>query len=178
MKTWITSILGTASILLFLPSLHAQADYTAFRTTRIQAGAGGLYLNNDFTEHSNKGVSAWADYDFNRLLGVEASVHFGSIVSPDDIGENSYSIGPRISYRRKRAAFYAKLLFGRGSITNQQTNTSSTYNSYTYGGGLDYRLSQHFNLRVVDFEQQKWPNFEPNTLSPLAISVGLMYIIR
>lgn len=178
MKIWITSILGAASVLLFLPSLHAQADYTAFRTTRIQAGAGGLYLKNDYTEHSNKGVSAWADYDFNRFVGAEAEVHFGSIISPDDIGENSYFIGPRVSYHRRNAAFYAKIMVGRASITNQQTSTSSTYNAYAFGGGLDYKVSRHFNVRVVDFELQKWPDFEPNTLSPLAISVGLMYIIR
>lgn len=178
MKTWITSILAAASALLFLPSLHAQADYTAFRTTRIQAGAGGLYLKNDFTEHANKGVSAWADYDFNRFLGVEAEAHFGTIVTPDDIGETSYFIGPRVSYRRRNAALYAKIVVGRASIVNQQTDAKSTYNAYAYGGGLDYRISRHFNLRAVDFELQKWPNFEPNTLSPLAISVGLMYIIR
>ena len=178
MKTWITSVLGAASVLMFLPTLHAQADYTAFRTTRIQAGAGGLYLNNDYTEHANKGISAWGDYDFNRFLGVEVEAHLGSIITPDDIGENSYFIGPRLSYRKKNAAFYAKLVVGRASITNQETNSSKSYNSYAYGGGLDYKVSRHFNVRVVDFELQKWPDFEPNTLSPLAISVGLMYIIR
>ncbi len=178
MKTWITSILGAASVLLVLPSLHAQADYTAFRTTRIQAGAGGMYLNTDYTESSNKGVSIWGDYDFNRFLGAEVEAHFGSIISPDDIGETSYFIGPRVSYRRRNAALYAKIVVGRATISNQQVNTSSTYNAYAYGGGLDYKVSRHFNVRAVDFELQKWPDFEPHTLSPLSISVGLMYIIR
>lgn len=179
MKICLTYALGLASALLLAPSLlHAQANATAFRTTRIQAGAGLLYLNNDFTQTGDKGVSAWVDYDFSRYVGVEGEVHLGTIISPEDVGENTYLVGPRGSYRKGPFDIYAKLMFGRARIQNDFVGTSSTYNIYAYGGGLDYRVSHHFNIRVIDFEQQKWTAFKPHELSPIAISAGLMYIIR
>ena len=104
------------------------------------------------------------------------------MITPDDVTETSYLVGPRISYRRRRLNLYGKIMVGRGTISTVHPtlpNTSSTYNIIpAYGGGLDYQFSRKLNLRVVDFEVQKWPDFEPHTLSPLAISIGLMYVIR
>lgn len=178
MKKWFSTILGITCLLVLVSSARAQAVYTAERKTRIQAGAGGMYLNNDYSDRAVYGISAWGDYDFNRYIGAEAEVHFGTIITPDDISENSYLIGPKLSYRRQKFAVYGKLMIGKGTIKNTDTNGSATYNLYAFGGGLDYHLVRKFNIRVIDFELQKWPDFEPNTLSPLAVSIGVMYIIR
>jgi hypothetical protein len=87
-------------------------------------------------------------------------------------------VGPRATIHRHKAALYGKLLFGRATITNQLQNLSSTYNSYAFGGGIEYRLNRKINLRVADVEIQKWPNFEPHTLSPVAITIGASYSIK
>lgn len=171
-------ILVVAAGFSLAPTLEAQAGYTATRGFRLQAGAGGMYLNNDFTQQGDKGLAAWIDADITRYLGVELEAHRGTIISPSDVGENSYLIGPRISYRRGKFMPYAKVMFGRGTIVQDRLNESSSYNIYAFGGGLDYHLSRHFNVRAVDFELQKWGDFEPHTLSPFMISVGLMYVIR
>jgi len=182
MKKFLTSVLGVASLLVLVPSMRAQAVYTAERTSRIQAGGGLLYLNNDFTPGSVYGGSFWGDFDFSRHIGLEIEGHLGSLITPDDVTETSYLVGPRISYRRRRLNLYGKIMVGRGTISTVHPtlpNTSSTYNIIpAYGGGLDYQFSRKLNFRVVDFEVQKWPDFEPHTLSPLAISIGLMYVIR
>lgn len=178
MKKWISPLVGLLGLLVSLPSLQAQAVYTASRAGRIQAGAGLLYLKSDFIAKGSEGISVWADYDLNRLLGAEVEAHFGGLRSPGDIGENSYLIGPRVSYHRRKLSGYGKIMVGRGTIMDQFLHTSSTFNLYAFGGGLDYRIRPRFNIRVIDFEQQKWPNFEPHTLSPINISAGLMYIIR
>ena len=179
MKKWSSSIFGIAALLVLVSTLHAQAVPTGIRKSDIQVGAGVMILNNDYTDKDDKGISIWGDYDFNRLVGVEVEAHFGTIISPSDIGENSYLVGPRIMYHKRKFTVYGKLMLGRGSIIDQFHNTSSSYNIVpAYGGGLEYRVKERFNIRVVDFELQKWPDFEPNTLSPLAISVGLMYRIR
>lgn len=167
-----------AGFLMLAPSLLAQAVYTAERTTRVQAGVGVLELNPDYTTEKVIGLSAWADYDFSRHIGAEISTHFGSLITSSDIAENSYMIGPRFTYRRKGLTAYAKVLVGRATITNQLYNLSSSYNAYAFGGGLEYRVGRRLNVRVIDLEQQEWPNFQPHSLSPTVATIGLSYIIH
>jgi hypothetical protein len=160
------------------PALHAQADYTATRSTRIQAGVGILILKNDYVPALNKGITLFGDYDFSRFAGLEADVHLGGLVAPESIGENTYLAGPRLTYRRRNATVYGKVLIGRGSITNQAANLTTSFNAFAYGGGVEYRLNHKLNLRLFDAELQKWPNFESHTLSPIAATVGVAYILR
>lgn len=178
MKTLFFAVLCFASISLVTRPLSGQAIFAANETTRIQAGAGGTYLNTDYSSTGNKGVSFWADYDFHKFLGLEAEGHLGGIISPSDIGENTYLIGPRILYRKRHLTAYGKALVGHGTITDQLRNHSSGYNLYAFGGGVEYKVSRRLNLRAVDFEMQKWPNFQPNSLSPTVITVGVSYVIR
>ena len=177
MKKWFGLILGIAGLAVLVPSSRAQAVYAATRGTQIQAGVGVLFLNPDYVNREIKGASFWGDYDIRRYLGAEVAVHIGSFITPDDIAENSYLVGPRFIYHYRKFAPYAKALLGRSTITNQDNNQSSSYNTYAFGGGLDYRVARKFNVRA-DFIQEVWPNFEPNTLSPTAFSVGVLYIIR
>ena len=179
MKKWMQTLLGVVGLLILTPALHGQATAAGIFRSHIQAGGGVLYLNNDYTDKGDKGLSLWADYDFNKLIGIEIEAHFGNIISPSDIGENSYLVGPRIMYHKRKFTGYGKLMLGRATISNDLSNQSSSYNVIpAYGAGLEYRVSHKLNIRVIDFELQKWPDFEPHTLSPLAISVGLSYIIR
>jgi hypothetical protein len=171
-------IVVIAGVLALAPSLYAQADYTANKTSRFQAGAGYLFLKPDYVNTNIQGISFWGDYDFLRHVGVEAVVHLGDIITPSDINENSYMVGPRFMLRRHKFTGYAKFIFGRATITNTDFNLSSTYNAYAYGGGIEYRAARKINVRAFDFEYQQWPNFEPNTLSPIAITVGASYIIH
>lgn len=177
-KMWSRLVLGFSTLLVCTPLFHAQASYTAERKTRIQAGAGVMALNPDYTDGNVIGFSAWGDYDFSKWVGVEIGAYLGEFITPGDITENSYFVGPRLTYRRKKATVYGKLMVGRATITNQQFNLSSSYNILAYGGGLEYRLLRKINLRVIDFELQTWPDIKPNSLSPMAITIGASYIIR
>jgi len=179
MKNKIYSLLFlVAGLLVVTPSLRAQADYTANKTSRVQVGAGYLFLKPDYVETNIQGISIWGDYDFLKHIGVEASVHLGTIITPSDINETSYMVGPRFLIHRRRLTGYAKFIFGRATITNTENNLSSSYNAYAFGGGAEYKISRKINIRAIDFELQKWPNFEPHTLSPIAITVGASYIIH
>lgn len=174
--------LGLTAVLVFscclAPLLRAQAGYTASRGGRIQAGAGVLYLHNDYTSAGDEGASVWIDADLNRYVGIEGEVHLGTLRSPSDIGENSYLLGPRLSYHRRKLTGYGKLMVGRGTIVNDFLNTSSSYTIFAGGGGVDYKLHGHFSLRAVDFEYQNWHSFTPHSLSPYTISTGVIYSIR
>jgi hypothetical protein len=179
MKKWSRYVLCLASLLVLVPTLRAQAIYTATRTSRIQAGVGGSYIQPDYADKAILGISAWGDYDFNSFLGLEATIHLGDLITPNDFTEVSYLVGPRLLYHRRKLTVYGKAMIGHATITNQlKGGESSGFNTYAYGGGLEYRLGRKFNLRAIDVELQQWPNFEPHTLSPMLYTVGLSYIIR
>ena len=178
MKNCLGTIFCITFSLACIPQLNAQAVYTAERTARISVGAGGSYLNTDYAAKPTYGASFFADMDLFRHVGLEAEGHLGGIISPDDIGENSYLVGPRAFIRRSRFTGYGKLMLGRGSINNQLFNLSSSYNLYAYGGGLEYRAARRITVRGIDFEMQKWPGFPPHGLSPLVVTIGASYIIR
>ena len=124
----------------------------------------------------------YGTYDFLKIkhigIGIDAEVKLDGIVSPTDIGEDTYLVGPRFNvFKRGKVNVYGKVLIGRGSIFNQDNNTSSAYNVFAYGGGVEYRFLPKFNLRG-DVELQQWPNFSPNTLSPISATIGVAYILR
>jgi hypothetical protein len=182
-KIGFTTLLSLAVLLFSAPAIHAQAIYAAKENFRLQAGAGFLYLNTDYSPKSAQGLSVWGDVDLFRyrpvLFGAEVEAHFGGIITPDDLGENSYLYGVRASVPRRKLNIYGKLMFGWDTVTNQLLNKSTTYNVVpAFGGGVEYRVTRRINVRAVDVEMEKLPNFEPHTLSPLAISFGASYIIR
>jgi Outer membrane protein beta-barrel domain len=182
-KLGFTTIFSLAGLLLLSPAMHAQAIYAAKQNFRIQAGAAFLHLNNDYSPKPGEGLTAWVDVDLKRfhgvLVGAEVEANFGGIITPDDFGENTYLVGPRFSYQIHKLNLYGKVLVGRGTLTNQIRDISSTYNVLpAFGGGVEYRITRKINLRPVNFEYQQWPSFSPNGLTPLAISFGASYIIR
>ena len=177
-KMWSSLFFFCASLLVVVPSLNAQAAYTAEQKTRIQAGGGAAIISPDYTEGNVIGFSGWADYDFSKYVGVEFSTHLGEFITPGDLTENSYLIGPRLTYRRHKFTFYGKALVGRATITNQDLNQSSSFNVIAFGGGVEYRILRKINIRLIDFEQQQWPDFKPNALSPTAATIGVSYIIH
>jgi len=162
---------------LLVASVDAQAVYTAAQSARLQFGAGGLYLRNDYSARATEGAAVWGDYDFSRHLGIEGSVQFGGVRAPDRIGERSYLLGPRVLFRRGRSDFFAKFGVGQGTISNQRYGTASTYNLYSYGAGWEYLILEHINLRLGDVTMERWLSFEPHGLSPLSIVVGASYVI-
>lgn len=124
-----------------------------------QAGPNRLY-----------GIGAYVDVDFTRWIQVEGEgrwLHWNQYAGID---QNTYMIGPRVPIIEfHRFTPYGKFLFGwaSGSFLTGRTT------AFTYGGGVDYRLSHKFTLRCFDFEYQDW-RVTP-TLHPYGGSVGLSY---
>jgi hypothetical protein len=118
------------------------------------------------------GIGAFVDADFNRWVGIEAEgrwLHWNEYAG---ISQNTYMIGPRVPIvTYKNLTPYGKFLIGMGSGSFLTGRTTA----FAYGGGVDYRLSRKFNLRIFDFEYQNW-RVSP-TLHPYGGSVGLSYRI-
>jgi hypothetical protein len=171
-----------ACVLGLAPLAHAQAIPTATRSGSLQLGAGLTYARPDY-DRPIKGVTVYGSYDFTRHFGVEGDLHFVNIITPGDISEDSYLIGPRYRFQYHRFTPYAKALFGFGRFGYQYPSqypraATFTYKIYSLGGGLDLRATKHLNVRAFDFEYQKWPGYPPHGLSPIVMTVGVAYAFR
>ena len=170
------------TIVSLLPlRLHAQALPAATRSAQIQVGVGGTFAAPDYGQRYVKGISVYGDIDFPRHLGVEADVHLASIITPTDIGEDSYLIGPRYSYQRNRLRFYGKALFGVGQFQYQydyRPHYHENYFVYAFGGGLDIHATKRINIRAIDFEAQRWPGYPQNGITPYVTTIGVAYAFR
>ena len=159
---------------------HTQAVPTASRPGALQLGAGITYVQPDYAQSNDMGPYFYGTFDFMTHIGVEADIHYASISAPSDVGEDSFLAGPRFVFRHKRFEPYAKALFGVGVISLQfdtSPHSKSSHFAYALGGGLDLHVTNHINVRCIDFEAQKW-SFEPNSLSPFAYSAGVAYVFR
>jgi opacity protein-like surface antigen len=184
-KTCLLSLV--LSLAIIAPSaMHAQATAAATRGGIIQAGAAYSYSNEDeYPGRHLQGATVYGTFDLNNHLGIEADVHLDSVFkSYFQYTESSYVVGARWTQRFKRFAPYGKGMVGLGHSfaprPNQIVggNTPGTYFLFALGGGLDYSLTNKINIRVVDFEYQRWPNFPPHGLTPPIFTFGVAYRIR
>jgi hypothetical protein len=177
----------TLSLVALLPSaMHAQATAAATRGGMSQVGVAYSIANED--EYPGKhvqGMTFYGTLDLNNHLGVEGDVHLDSIFkSYFQYTESSYDVGLRWTQHYRKFAPYGKGMVGLGHsyapAPNQIVggNTPGTYFLFAAGGGLDYYLTDKINVRVVDFEYQRWPNFPPHGLTPPIFSFGVAYRLR
>jgi hypothetical protein len=185
-KTCLLSLL-TLSLVTLLPSaLHAQATAAATRGGIAQVGAAYTISNEDqYPGKHLQGMTIYGTFDLNNHLGVEGNVHLASLFkSYYDYKETSFSGGLRWTEHFRKFSPYGKGVVGFGhssAVTPQQIVGGSTPGSYFLfglGGGLDYSLTPKMNIRCVDFEYQRWPNFPPHGLTPPLLSFGAAYRLR
>jgi len=161
----------------------AQASPTATRRADLQLGGTFSYAQPDYGTNNLHGFGFYGDLDLKYHLGIEIDFHHLS--GPDPIlYERTYEIGPRYIYPiHERFVPYAKVMYGRGvfnfpghTFTGQEVNVANlAYNIYSGGGGLDVKILPSLNIRVVDFEYQRWPGFPPNAINPIVFSFGAAY---
>jgi hypothetical protein len=158
---------------------NAQALPTATRSP-IQVGAAFSFGSPDFGTAYTRGVTAFGTVGFSRRFAVEADAHFDNLVTPQGVGENTFVVGPRYSIALEgRANVYVKLLGGVGQFKYNLPvfiPSSQTYGVLAGGGGIEYRLSTHINVRAIDLELQTWPGHPPRGLTPFVASMGIAYV--
>ncbi len=175
--------------LLFLLGGGSQANSQAIpaieRPIQLQGGVGFSFASPDYGGTSAlvpyiKGFTIFGDAIYHRRFGLEAEVHDNSILTPKDIGENTYMIGPRFSpIREDRMNLYVKVLGGIGAFQYQQSTYANphtdTYGAFAFGGGIEFNASRHITVRAIDIEKQSWPGFAPNGLKPFVTTLGIAY---
>lgn len=185
-----------AAFAFFTSLAHGQAAPTASRGADLQAGAGFVWAHSDYVPNNIGGFAFYADYDLVGLFGIEASFHRIRNPNPDPLvpsnhfSETTYEIGGRYvrHYYQGCLAPYGKVLYGRG-VANFPAHQRLTpgglqtyinnigYNLVSFGGGLDYRLTNRINVRA-DFEYQHWFASDqelPSGLAPYLFTFGAAY---
>ena len=165
---------------LVSPALQAQALPTATRTP-VQIGVGFTLASPDYGERFIKGVSLFGDLGLPRRFSLEGDIHYVSLLTPTDIGENTFLLGPRYTVlHQDRFNAYVKAMAGIGRFVYQlgyfQQPHTDTFTALSFGAGMEYRASRHINIRAIDIELQKWPNYDPHTLSPFVVTFGAAYV--
>jgi opacity protein-like surface antigen len=174
--------IGSLAGILSIGSMaHAQAMPTAEAKGLFQVGGGYTLVEPDYGQKNIEGFTGFADFDFRPHFGVEAVYHYISVITPNDLGENSVYVGPRFIYPRGRLSIYGKAMVGIGTIVIQEVQDNpeggaGNYFSYAIGGGLDIRVTKHIMVRAIDLEYQHW-NYG-NGLTPIAFTVGAAYRFR
>ncbi len=187
LKTSVRSgvVSGLLSMAIFLvPNARGQAMPTATgRGGGLQVGAGVTYGKPDFGEDWIGGATGFADYNFSAHLGVEGDVHYLTLHTPEDLGEETYEAGPRAYWRKSRYTLYGKGLIGYGKFVVQELQDNpgkfdASSFMYSLGGGLDIDFRHRITVRAFDFEYQNWPGFANNGLTPVIGTVGVAYRFR
>lgn len=169
-------ILFAASFLSTPAFLFSQASPTATRMASLQVGAGYSNASTDYVPQRVGGMTIYADFDFFHHLGLEGQFRYIKD-GQTNIYEKTYEIGPRYSRTYGRFSPYVKGLYGRGvfNFTYRGEETANlAYNLIGLGGGLDYHLLRHVNVRG-EYEYQRWFGFPPNGLTPSVVTVGAAY---
>ncbi len=160
--------------------LAAQATPTATRKASLQVGGGYSNASTDYTATRAGGFNAFFDYDFFHHLGIEGEFRYVKD-GETNVYQKTYEVGPRYSRTyHGRFSPYVKGMYGRGVFNftyQKQTTANIAYNLLALGGGLDYTVQRHLNLRG-EYEYQHWFGFLPSGLTPSAITIGAAYRFR
>jgi opacity protein-like surface antigen len=162
--------------LLSMPGIaFAQASPTASRRGDLQIGGGLSNANTDYLPTRANGGTAYVDFDFYHNFGIEGEF---SLIKDDayNFSEKTFEVGARYSrVYRDRFVPHGKVMYGRGVFNYAPNQTANaTYNLFSAGAGVDYRVLSRLNVRA-EFEYQKWLSFPPNGLGPAIITIGAAY---
>lgn len=183
LKLWVS--------LLAVVSLSAVSAYAQENAPKVDVFAGYSYVQ------ANPGVTG---VDSFHLHGGNASVAYnitnwlggvadfggytnGNILTRHTSGTfSTYLFGPRVSYRHySRITPFGQVLFGVAHSNAAAFNTANTQNAFTMtaGGGVDYKLFNHFAIRPFQAEYLM-TRFAEGTLGTrtqnnLRVSTGFLF---
>jgi hypothetical protein len=140
----------------------------------IAVGGGGASMyQSGYGQRNIYGINSFADLNLGGV-GIEAEARFLRYHTSEDVTENNYLIGPRVTLFHTRSLRpYAKFLIGEGHIAYPFRYAQGNYFAYAPGAGVEYSIHERVIVRVIDFEYQTWPGFTYGTLNPYGISAGI-----
>jgi opacity protein-like surface antigen len=118
--------------------LQANPGVSGVNSFHLHGGNGNVGYN---VKNWLAGVADFGGYNNGNILGTGAS---GTL--------STYLFGPRVSYRHMRKITpFGQVLFGVAHANTNVFGTANSQNAFamSVGGGVDYKLFDHFSIRPV-----------------------------
>ena len=175
----VSSLLSLAvlSILTVAPS-HGQAKPAGTgpgSIVTVGAMASGFKL--DYGDRYLGGYGAYVDFNPTWRYGIEGEARLLRFNQEFNVHDSTYLVGPRVSFSPHKINPYVKVLVGLGHFNFPFNYATGSYFVIAPGAGVDYRVSERFRVRVVDFEYQEWPQFTFGAIHPYGISSGISFSV-
>jgi opacity protein-like surface antigen len=177
---WKSNLAMTLGLLVAAPAVvSAQAIVTAQRGAEIAPFVQTTILNPDYGHPENVGYTVGVDYTrfLRSIVQPSLEVRYVS-ANGATVDEHSITGGLKLGVTVHGIHPYATLLAGTGGITFVHPSPgypSDTAAIYSIGAGADFNVLPNWKLRA-DFLHQNW-NLDPNSLTPMVLSVGVSYSI-
>jgi hypothetical protein len=120
-------------------------------------------------------MSGFVDADSARRFGIESEGRWLEYHQFANAHAETYLIGPRYHFNIGRFQPYIKGLAGFGNFSFPYGYAHGTYGIVAGGGGVDYRLSRRWSVRLADIEFQHWPQFTFGSMTSTGISSGIQF---
>jgi opacity protein-like surface antigen len=172
------------------PSAHAQdvpkwevfGGYTYMRANIVVSGS-------PFNMNGGSGSVAYNLTNWFGLVGDFGITHQGAVTGkPFSLTVYTYEFGPRVSWRNHtKLTPYAQVLIGGGHATGTLYTTSlgtglaplgpSNDFNFTAGGGVDWKVSHSFSVRLAQAEylHSQFANANNNSQSSFRLSTGVVF---
>ena len=184
---WIRKLIWTAAVPLILAPapLWSQATPVAVKKADISAFAAFTRVTPDWDAPSNKGFTFGVDVMKPVRWFLKPSLEFrGTIAHGPTVNEDTYGGGVKVEHPIWRLHPYADFLISAGTITFNHPHIDARgrlYKSdnsivYTYGGGVDYDLTPRWAAKF-DYQGEHWNLGSSQTLTPRALTIGVVYRI-
>jgi len=156
---------------------RAQATPTAIGPgSYLSLGIAASGFQQDYGKRYIGGETVYVDANVYRRIGIELEARRLNFHTAEDVKENTYLAGIKISTHPRNLRPYAKLLAGRGTLDFPFHYAVGSYFVVAPAAGLDWHLrDSRWSIRVVDFQYQIWPQFSYGELHPYGISSGVSF---
>jgi opacity protein-like surface antigen len=182
LKLWVSllaviSLFGAGAQAQETPKVDIFAGYSYVRENPSTAGVSSFSLNGgsaSFAYNATSWLSSVADF---------GAYHNGNILGTGTRGTlSTYLFGPRVSYRHSgRITPFGEVLFGVAHTGASIAGAGGSDNSFamSIGGGVDYKLTDHFAIRPikVDYLMSRFSETGSggNTQNNLRASTGIVF---
>lgn len=161
----------------FVSRYTLAAGYNNIRANAPPTACGCFDMNGAF-------VSGSAELKYWLSAAAEVTAGHANNIGP--LGQNltltTYTVGPRVTFRRQRFVTYVQALFGaaHGSDSyfpeGNSYSTNATGFAFSAGGGVDYHLNHRFAIKLIEAQylHTDFPNGTNNGQNHLMLGAGLV----
>ena len=159
-----------------IPAVVAQESFQAYPKAEIFAGYQYTRIGGSGGVNAN-GFNTAATTNFSRWFGVTADLS-GAYKNVSGISARAYmyTFGPTFSARRERVTPFVHLLAGGFHASASVPGFSASTNGFAMmlGGGLDFKVSDHFAIRAFEPDWFLWRSHGITDKSNGRVSTGII----